>query len=96
MPVSLASVSLVLAADVARRGARHDGRHVQAVHVDRPEAGGRVLRRHRAEADLLQRGHEVDEPAGHAAHDVAGIAVLWEEERKLQYEVLLQPHLTEK
>ena len=43
--------------------------------------------------DLLQGSDEVDEAARHSAHNVAGVTVLGQQERQLQYEVLLQPHL---
>ena len=58
--MSLATVGLLLllwlvAADVAGRGAGHDGGHVEVVHVDRPEAGGGRLGRHGAEAHLQMK-----------------------------------------
>ena len=43
--------------------------------------------------DLLQGSDEVDEAARHSAHNVAGVAVLGQQERQLQHEVLLKPHL---
>ena len=47
------------------------------------------------DTDLLQGSDEVDEAARHSAHDVAGVAVLGQQERQLQHEVLLQPHLVQ-